>query len=85
MATCFCAYVRKMKELEILPQLSYDSEEVAKQNYQNVSTLMSAISPLDYAKDRIFKNEVEAMTGEMEEFIPPEEKEVFHVPFFFET
>ena len=86
MATCFCAYVRKMKELEILPQLQVSADEVQQQNINTVSTLIHAISPIQYSKEQIFervKKEILGIQPE-EEYIPPEEREVFNLPFFFE-
>ena len=86
MATCFCAYVRKMRGLEILPQLSYDYEEHLEQNISTVRGLIHAISPIQYTKEEIEKEDVlesNRIKGVEEVYIPPEEEEIFHLPFFF--
>lgn len=79
MATCFCAYVRKMKELDILPQLQYDPKEVMEDNFKSLQTIISAISPVQYAKEKYFQNQ----TFAEEEFIPPQDQSINHLPFFF--
>lgn len=86
MATCFCAYVRKMKELEILPQLSFSAEDVQEQNFQNVKTLIHAISPTQYTKEQSIKEDIIINHGELEDDnqpYSPEEEEIFHLPFFY--
>ena len=93
MATCFCAYVRKMKELDILPLLSYGTTDVNKSNFEAIKGLMEATSPLKYARNRIIRDEIlEFGTGsnediieeELDNVVPIEEQGVFHAPFFFE-
>lgn len=93
MAGCFCAYVRKMKELEILPLLSYGSKDANKSNFDAIRGLMEATSSLNYAKRQIIRDEIiEFGTGsnddliedELDTAVPIEEQGVFHAPFFFE-
>ncbi len=94
MATCFCAYVRKMRELEILPLLTYgENNNLTKQNFEAIKGLMEATSPLKYTRERIIREEImEFGTGsntdlieeELSNTTPIEEQGVFHAPFFFE-
>ena len=93
MASCFCAYVRKMKELDILPLLSYGNSDVNKNNFEAIKGLMEATSPLKYAKKSIIRDEILEFGGgsnedliedEFDNSIPIEEQGVFHAPFFFE-
>ena len=93
MATCFCAYVRKMKELEILPLLSYGNKDVNQSNFDAIRGLIEATSSLNYAKQEIIRNDfIEFGTGSNDELIeddfgnkvPIEEQAIFHAPFFFE-
>ena len=93
MATCFCAYVRKMKELDILPLLSYGTTDVNKSNFEAIKGLMEATSPLKYAKNRMVRDEIlefgvgsneDLIEDELDNVVPIEEQGVFHAPFFFE-
>lgn len=93
MATCFCAYVRKMKELDILPLLSYGTTDVNKSNFEAIKGLMEATSPLKYAKNRMVRDEIlefgvgsneDLIEDELDSVVPIEEQGVFHAPFFFE-
>ena len=93
MAGCFCAYVRKMKELEILPLLSYGNKDANQSNFDAIRGLMEATSSLNYAKNQIIRdNIIEFGTGSNEDLIedelgntvPVEEQAIFHAPFFFE-
>jgi len=75
-----------MSGLEILPQLSYDYEEHLEQNISTVRGLIHAISPIQYTKEEIEKEDVlesNRIKGVEEVYIPPEEEEIFHLPFFF--
>lgn len=38
MASCFCAYVRKMSELQILPQLDYSSVQISQNFFQSIKS-----------------------------------------------
>lgn len=82
-----------MKELEILPLLSYGGTDVNKNNFEAIKGLMEATSPLKYARDRIIRDEIiEFGAGSNEDLIedefgnqtPIEEQGIFHAPFFFE-
>ena len=82
-----------MKELEILPLLSYGSSDANKSNFDAIRGLMEATSPLKYAKRQIIRDEIiEFGTGSNEDLIedeldnnvPIEEQGIFHAPFFFE-
>lgn len=93
MATCFCAYVRKMKELDILPLLSYGTTDVNKSNFEAIKGLMEATSPLKYARNRVVRDEIlefgvgsneDLIEDELDNVVPIEEQGVFHAPFFFE-
>ena len=95
MATCFCAYVRKMRELEILPLLSFNNESnnATKQNFEAIKGLMEATSALKYAKESIIRDEImefgagsnkDLVEEELDNVVPLEEQGVFHAPFFFE-
>lgn len=95
MATCFCAYVRKMRELEILPLLTYGEDSSAtKQNFEAIKGLLDATSPLKYTRESIIRDQImEYGVGSNQDLIdeeidnaatPIEEQGVFHAPFFFE-
>lgn len=93
MATCFCAYVRKMKELDILPLLSYGNTAAQESNFEAIKGLMEATSPLKYARNRIIRDEIiefgagsneDLIEEELANEVPIEEQGVFHAPFFFE-
>lgn len=84
MASCFCAYARKDKELEILPLISFGS------NYQEnetkiVKSIIQMSNPKDYANERErremylnnFEDEVE------ENIIHPDQEQHDPLPFFF--
>ena len=82
-----------MKELDILPLLSYGTTDVNKSNFEAIKGLMEATSPLKYARNRIIRDEIlEFGTGsnediieeELDNVVPIEEQGVFHAPFFFE-
>lgn len=90
MATCFCAYIRKMKELDILPLLNFTSEEVERQNTDTIKDLISITSNKDYAVKReaseVIIDSSENNTVFSESFYTPqnpEDENVFHAPFFF--
>lgn len=84
MASCFCAYARKDKELEILPLISFGS------NYQEnetkiVKSIIQMSNPKDYANERerreIYLNNFE---DEVEEnIIHPDQEQHDPLPFFF--
>jgi hypothetical protein len=38
MASCFCAYVRKMTELQILPQLDYSNAQISQNFFQSIKS-----------------------------------------------
>lgn len=94
MATCFCAYVRKMRELEILPLLTYgEDNNPTKQNFEAIKGLLEATSPLKYARERIIRDDIlefgvgsnsDLIEEELDSVTPIEEQGVFHAPFFFE-
>ena len=93
MASCFCAYVRKMKELEILPLLSFNIGDANKNNFEAIKGLMEMTSPLTYAKKKnITETILEFGNGDNTDIIEeeygnvttPEEQGIFHTPFFFE-
>ena len=93
MATCFCAYVRKMKELEILPLLSYGNKDANQSNFDAIRGLMEATSSLSYAKRQIIRDNIiefgtgsneDLMENDLDNVVPIEEQGVFHAPFFFE-
>lgn len=85
MATCFCAYVRKMRELDILPLLRFNESEIQEKNYLAVKTLIGAVSPRIYANEQNAKEELLLNSGVMEDkpFQNPEDEEIFHLPFFY--
>ena len=93
MASCFCAYVRKMKELDILPLLTYGNLDENKNNFEAIKGLMEATSPLKYARRQTIRDNIiefgmgsnaDLTEEELDENIPIEEQGVFHAPFFFE-
>ena len=93
MASCFCAYVRKMKELDILPLLTYGNLDENRNNFEAIKGLMEATSPLKYARRQIIRDNIiefgmgsnaDLTEEELDENIPVEEQGVFHAPFFFE-
>ena len=93
MASCFCAYVRKMKELEILPLLTFNTGNANKNNFDAIKGLIEMTSPLTYAKKKnITENILEFGNGDTDEIIEEEygntafqeEQGIFHTPFFFE-
>ncbi len=93
MASCFCAYVRKMKELEILPLLSFGGSDVSKSNFEAIKGLMEMTSPLINAKKKTISDTIlEFGVGSNEDLIEEEldnnfhqeDQGIFHTPFFFE-
>lgn len=87
MGTCFCAYVRKMKELEILPMLDWNNEENMEKAVFEMSTLMKSISPVAYANHALVQKDWDMIRGTDELFgdpLPPEDTEMLHLPFFFD-
>jgi hypothetical protein len=82
-----------MKELDILPLLSYGTTDVNKSNFEAIKGLMEATSPLKYARNRIVRDEIlefgvgsneDLIEDELDNVVPIEEQGVFHAPFFFE-
>lgn len=82
-----------MKELDILPLLSYGTTDVNKSNFEAIKGLMEATSPLKYAKNRMVRDEIlefgvgsneDLIEDELDSVVPIEEQGVFHAPFFFE-
>ena len=82
-----------MKELDILPLLSYGTTDVNKSNFEAIKGLMEATSPLKYAKNRMVRDEIlefgvgsneDLIEDELDNVVPIEEQGVFHAPFFFE-
>ena len=82
-----------MKELDILPLLSYGTTDVNKSNFEAIKGLMEATSPLKYARNRVIRNEIlefgvgsneDLIEDELDNVVPIEEQGVFHAPFFFE-
>jgi hypothetical protein len=51
MATCFCAYVRKLKNLEIMPLLEYSSEDLNKQFLEDISITAKYSDPKTKIKE----------------------------------
>ena len=76
MACCFCAYARKQKELDILPLLSYNSEELQEQQLNIMSSFIEMSNNKKLANIKI---------NEEENIIVPEntESEESVLPFFF--
>lgn len=86
MASCFCAYARKDKELEILPLITIGSA------YQDVETsivrsLIQMSNPKDYLSERLkFENEIKNNTNIDEHIIYPDLNNSDNdspLPFFF--
>ncbi len=82
-----------MKELDILPLLSYGTTDVNKSNFEAIKGLMEATSPLKYARNRMVRDEIlefgvgsneDLIEDELDNVVPIEEQGVFHAPFFFE-
>ncbi len=79
MASCFCAYVRKQKSLEIMPLLKYSSEDLSKQLYSEITDAAKYCDPKTKVKEDKMKDEflvtpeseiVNPMTGDDFAFFP---------------
>ena len=82
-----------MKELDILPLLSYGNTDANKNNFEAIKGLMEATSPLKYAKRATIREEIlefgagsneDIVEEELDSVVPLEDQGVFHAPFFFE-
>lgn len=87
MASCFCAYCRKMKELEILPQLSFDSKDLEARETNIMKSLIEMSNPKKLAKILTKKEELSYIKNEEEQenIIKPvsEDENDSKIPFFF--
>ena len=50
MACCFCAYVRKMDYLNIMPLISFSNEQIEETAINNVKTIAEISSPIKFAQ-----------------------------------
>ena len=58
MATCFCAYVRKLKSLDIMPLLEYSTEDLNKQFLEDISITAKYSDPKTKVKEDQMKEEM---------------------------
>lgn len=57
MAACFCAYTRKRRAMEIMPQIQFTNQQLQNQLFSTVKTAASVASTKDYID---FKNKFES-------------------------
>lgn len=65
MAACFCAYTRKRKAMEILPQIQFSNTQLQKQVLETVKTAASVANPKDYIS---FKDKMVSIIGADEDY-----------------
>ena len=81
MACCFTAYVRKMKELEIMPLLTYGNEQLADQKVDDFKTIAQLSSPKEFVKNQIAREE--SFLFYNEEMLDQRQTDDSDLPFFF--
>lgn len=82
MASCFCAYTRKRRAMEILPQIQFSNVQLQQQVYNTVKTAASVASPKDYIS---FKDKLSSIIGADEDYSDQFDDEGFDpsfLPFF---
>lgn len=82
MASCFCAYTRKRRAMEILPQIQFTNTQLQQQVFNTVKTAASVASPKSYIN---YKDKLNSIIGADEDYNEQFEGDEFDpsfLPFF---
>lgn len=84
MACCFCAYTRKMKELEILPHLTFNAKDLQEREVKFINTFIEMSNPKEYAAQKnIEEKNILNNVDEEENIINYKKDDDSPLPFFF--
>jgi hypothetical protein len=63
MASCFCAFTRKRRAMEIMPQIQFTNQQIQVQILKTVQTAASIAGTKDYIKFTEKKDDISHIVG----------------------